>query len=143
MQAAKLIAPQIVKQDPPRGGKFDVEKGFNTVIEMLNDKGYMDVAEDMRISMAVWFLKQDNAKQAKATLEYFEKKLKSDKLGESQSLEERMENFTAEQKSTLSRAYTNLCFIYFLEGVITKQNDDKTADRQNMSIYLYVCVYVR
>ena len=148
LQAAKLIAPQIVKQDPPRGGKFDVEKGFNTVIEMLNDKGYMDVAEDMRISMAVWFLKQDNAKQAKATLEYFEKKLKSDKLGESQSLEERMENFTAEQKSTLSRAYTNLCFIYFLEGVITKQNDDKTADRQNLSIYpsiylsiyLYVCV---
>ena len=42
-----------------------------TQVVLLQD--YMDVASDMIISKAVYFLKSGKSKEAKATLEYFEK----------------------------------------------------------------------
>jgi len=109
LQAAKLIAPRIFESK--EGG---VVAGFDYVIEQLKTShDYMDVASDMIISKAVYFLKNNESKQAKATLEYFEKN------------DGRHTEATADA-TTLSRAYTNLCFIYFLEGKIT--DDGKNAD---------------
>ena len=109
--AAKLIAPKLA--DSKDGG---VVAGFDYVIEALkSSQDYVDVASDMIISKAVYFLQHNNSKQAKATLEYFEKGDGLDK------------GATADA-TTLSRAYTNLCFIYFLEGNVVNDNDGKCAD---------------
>ena len=114
LQAAKLIAPRIA--DSKEGG---VVAGFDYVIEQLKtSQDYMDVASDMIISKAVYFLKHNESTKAKATLEYFEKQAKAE------NDERHMETTT--DATTLSRAYTNLCFIYFLEGVIV--GDGKNAD---------------
>ena len=107
--ATKLIAPRIV--DSKDGG---VVAGFDYVIEQLKaSQDYMDVASDMIISKAVYFLKHNKSKDAKATLEYFEK------------IDGRHAEASTDA-TTLSRAYTNLCFIYFLEGDIV--GDGKNAD---------------
>mmetsp|Transcript_390 Transcript_390/g.998 ORF Transcript_390/g.998 Transcript_390/m.998 type:complete len:533 (+) Transcript_390:3-1601(+) len=97
VQAAKLIAPKIEKA---------FVDGFDYVIEQLRtSQDYMDVASDMEISKAVYFLKQKNVEEAKRTLLAFDKK-----------------DHKKHDATTLSRAHTNLCFIYFLEG------DYKNAD---------------
>jgi len=97
VQAAKLIAPKIEKT---------FVEGFDFVIETLRaTDNYMDIASDMEISKAVYFLKHKKPKEAKETLLAFEKK-----------------DQKQHDSTTMSRAYTNVCFIYFLEG------DMKNAD---------------
>lgn len=65
-QAAKLIAPKIEKT---------FVEGFDFVIETLRaTDNYMDIASDMEISKAVYFLKHKKPKEAKETLLAFEKK---------------------------------------------------------------------
>jgi intraflagellar transport protein 88 len=98
VQAAKLIAPKIEKT---------FVEGFDHVIEQLRTfKEYRDIASDMEISKAIYFLKQKNVEEAKKTLLAFDKK-----------------DHAEHDATTLSRAHTNLCFIYFLEG------DLKNADK--------------
>mmetsp|Transcript_24445 Transcript_24445/g.79885 ORF Transcript_24445/g.79885 Transcript_24445/m.79885 type:complete len:502 (-) Transcript_24445:2789-4294(-) len=110
LQAAKLIAPKIEK---------DFVAGFDYIIEMLQKShNYMDVASDMQISKAIYFLKQKNSKDAKDSLIAFEK-----------------QDNNEIDATTMSRAYTNLCFIYFLEGNIKEADKYGTkaiqSDRYN------------
>eukprot|EP00960_Hanusia_phi_P060935 764673-Hanusia_phi.AAC.5 len=110
LQAAKLIAPKIEK---------DFVAGFDYIIEMLQkSQNYMDVASDMQISKAIYFLKQKNPEAAKETLKGFE----------------RQDNNEIDA-TTMSRAYTNLCFIYYLEGNIKEADKYGTkaiqSDRYN------------
>ena len=110
LQAAKLIAPKIEKE---------FVDGFDYVIEQLRaSQDYTDVASDMEISKAVYFLKKKDPKKAKETLEAIQKKDK--KLHDA---------------TTLSRAATNLCFIHSLEGNYREADEYGTeairADRYN------------
>jgi len=110
LQAAKLIAPKIEE-------KF--VDGFDYVIEALrSSQDYTDIASDMEISKAVYFLKKKDPKKAKETLEAIQKKDK--KLHDA---------------TTLSRAATNLCFIHSLEGDYRQADEYGTAairaDRYN------------
>jgi len=95
--AAKLISPMIEK---------DFVSGFDYVIEQLRLSGLTDIASEMEISKAVFFLKQRNVEKAKETLVAFERK------------EDLVHDTT-----TRARAATNLSFLYFLEG------DHKNADK--------------
>ncbi|KAJ1491145.1 hypothetical protein T484DRAFT_1775582, partial [Baffinella frigidus] len=70
LQAAKLIAPKIEE-------KF--VDGFDYVIEALrSSQDYTDIASDMEISKAVYFLKKKDPKKAKETLEAIQKKDKKE-----------------------------------------------------------------
>lgn len=105
VQAAKLIAPKIEKS---------FVEGFDYVIEQLRTiKEYKDVASDMEISKAVYFLKQrgeENVNEAKKVLKAFDKK-----------------DHAEHDAMTLSRAHTNLCFIFFLEGDLAEADKYGTA----------------
>jgi intraflagellar transport protein 88 len=107
LMGTKLIVPKLFEHH--EGG---VMAGFNYVIDELKaSEHYMDLASDMIISKAVYFLKHNNAKEAKQTLLDVCK-------GAKETLEDGSAKECKEDPSILSRAYTNLCFIYFLEGDI-------------------------
>jgi len=107
--AARLISPVLER---------DAVTGFNTVIEMLRTAGLADLASEMEISKAIYFLKIRAVDKAKEALLAFERKEES-----------------VSDSAVRSRAATNLCFLHFLEGDL--KNADKygtiaiKADRYN------------
>jgi len=109
LTAAKLVAPHI---------EANFELGFNFCIESLRENNFADLASEMEISKALYFLKMKRVDKAKETLMGFEKK-----------------DSSLQDPTVKSRATTNLCFLHFLEGDLKNADAFGTAaikaDRYN------------
>lgn len=95
--AARLIAPEI---DVKNG----LEGGFNWVSEQVRNSGRDELASELELEKALWFLRQREFDKAVSVLKEFERK----------------------DEPFRSRAACNLAFIYLLEGQV--QSAEAYAD---------------